>query len=486
MLLLLFFGVAKNHIRGRRAAGERAFYHLPMHLTRQTARRQFGGAPRRAQLARCWFGGVLSIAMTGRRTDRPVAWGVTWIAYASYYLGRKGFSAAKKTIRDTLGVSESALGVIDTVYLGAYALGLFASGYAGDRIGARRLIGTGLLASAIICAVFGSMNGTMAFGVLFFVNGLAQSTGWPGTARAMAEWTTPYNRGTVMAFWSTCYQVGGIVATAFAGYMIRAHGWRFAFYGPALIMAVVAVLVFALLKPGRGGADSDSDSHSHSHSDSDSQGHAGAAKEREAAQRAVFRDPVLWSFGASYFFIKYVRYALLFWLPYYLSTSLGYAADRAAYLSTAFEVGGIFGVIAIGTLSDRVAGVSRAGLSAVSLCGLAVVLLGRAVYPIHGIASVVVTLIVVGALLFGPDALLSGAAAQDAGGPYAAATAIGFVNGVGSVGGLVEGLTLPLLAKRFGWSALFPALGALAVCAAFALVPTLIRSRSSRPGRDVR
>ena len=113
----------------------------------------------------------------GRRSDRPIAWVVTWIAYASYYLGRKGFSAAKKTIRDTLGVSESALGVIDTVYLGAYALGQFASGYAGDRVGARLLIGAGLLTSAVICAVFGSMNGALAFGLLFFVNGFAQSTG---------------------------------------------------------------------------------------------------------------------------------------------------------------------------------------------------------------------------------------------------------------------------------------------------------------------
>ena len=419
----------------------------------------------------------MSTALTGapgRRSDRPVAWGVTFVAYASYYLGRKGFSAAKKTIRDTLGVSEAALGLIDTVYLGAYAVGQFASGYAGDRVGARRLIGAGLLASAVVCALFGSMSGALAFGVLFFVNGLAQSTGWPGTARAMAEWTTPENRGTVMAFWSTCYQVGGIVATAFAGYMIRAHGWRFAFFGPAVIMAVVAVLVLALLKPGPDGALVSSHRQ------------PGDVRATAAAQRAVFRDPVLWSLGASYFFIKYVRYALLFWLPYYLSTSLGYAVDRAAYVSTAFEVGGIFGVVVIGSLSDRIPGVSRVGLSALCLLGLAGVLLGRALFPSHGPGAIVVTLTAVGALLFGPDALLSGAATQDAAGPRAAATGIGFVNGVGSVGGLVEGLTLPLLSKRFGWSALFPTLGVLALCAGLALVPTLIGSRSRRLAQRAR
>jgi sugar phosphate permease len=409
--------------------------------------------------------------MPERRAHRYVAWGVTWLAYAGYYLGRKGFSASKKTIHDTLGIGASTLGVIDTVYLAAYAFGQFASGYIGDGIGARRLVGYGMLTSALACALFGSASGALAFGVLFCINGFAQSTGWPGTTRAMAEWTTVQNRGTVMGFWSTCYQAGGIVATAFAGYMIRTRGWRFAFYAPALVMAGVAVLVLVLLKPGPGGAVRDRLRTSSTMAD------AADIRERKAAQRSVLRNPVLWSYGAAYFFIKYVRYALLFWLPYYLSTSLGYAADRAAYTSTAFEAGGICGVIAIGSLSDRLPRISRAGLSALSLLGLGAILFGHALLHSPGHWALVIILALVGALLFAPDSILAGAAAQDAGGPYAAATATGFVNGVGSVGALLEGLTLPALTEHFGWSIMFPLLGGLAVCASLALFPALKLTR---------
>src|SRR6187549_398003 len=106
------------------------------------------------------------------QTDRFVAWGLTWLAYASYYFGRKGFSVAKSTLQQTLSVSERALGVIDTAYLVAYALGQFGSGYLGDRIGARRLIGYGLCASALCCVAFGAMNAALGFGLAFFVNGL--------------------------------------------------------------------------------------------------------------------------------------------------------------------------------------------------------------------------------------------------------------------------------------------------------------------------
>ena len=402
--------------------------------------------------------------MLERRAGRYSAWGLTWLAYASYYFGRKGFSVVKSTLRHTLGVSERALGVIDTFYLATYALGMFFSGYVGDRVGARRLIGYGLCVSAVCCVAFGAMHAALWFGVFFCLNGLAQSTGWPGTTRAMAEWTTPQNRGTVMAFWCTCYQVGSIAASAFAAYLLRKHGWRAAFFGPALWMLAVALLIILFLKRGDQPAQASTDRQ--------------AEPDREAsgsARRAALKSPVLWAYGASYFFIKYVRYALLFWLPYYLSGTLGFADEHAGYVSTAFEAGGTVGVIAIGILSDRTRRFSRATLSLVSLLGLAFALLLCASLPKHDVVLTVLELGLVGALLFGPDALLSGAAAQDVGGAAAVATATGLVNGIGSIGGMLEGLTMPVISAHFGWKSMFPLLASLAACAALALIPALRR-----------
>ena len=406
--------------------------------------------------------------MRDSRRDRYTAWALTWIAYASYYFGRKGFSVVKSTLKHTLGVSESALGIIDTLYLASYALGQFASGYLGDRIGARRLIGWGLVISALACALFGATSFALAFGALFFINGFAQATGWPGTTRAMAEWTTPKNRGTVMAFWCTCYQVGSIVATDFAAYLLHRRGWRMAFFGPALWMLVVALAIFLFLKSGAEERPAPSAFDTSHHS------------ANVAAQRAAYRNPTLWAFGASYFFIKYVRYALLFWLPYYLTTTLGYAPDRAAYVSNAFEGGGIAGVILIGAISDRTSRLSRAGVSLISLLGMTL-----ALFACRGFGAstwfTVASLACVGALLYGPDALLSGAAAQDIGGLGAAATATGLVNGVGSLGGILEGITLPAISAHFGWKALFPLLAGLGLCSALALVPALRRPDGRLP-----
>ncbi len=397
---------------------------------------------------------------------RNLVWGVTWLAYATYYLGRKGFSAAKHSLKSAGLLGEQALGNIDTAFLAAYALGQFVSGYLGDRVGARRLIGFGMLSSAAACWAFGSASGALAFGLLFMLNGFAQSTGWPGTTRAMAEWTTPRERGTVMGVWSTCYQVGGLVAGPLAGSLIVRYGWRSAFQVPAVLLAAVAVLVFVFVRPGpRPAGDAPAT-------------RAGDVEARQRAQRAVLANPELWAYGASYFFIKFTRYALLMWLPYYLSTTLSYSADKAAWVSSAFEAGGVFGVVAIGRLSDT-SRFGRIPLAAASLVALALALFG---YSKLGGASTtlnVALFALVGFFLFAPDSILCGAAAQDAGGRHATAMATGFVNGVGSLGGLVEGLTVPLLAKHYGWGALFPCLVGMAILAAASLLPVLRLGRTT-------
>jgi len=70
---------------------------------------------------------------------------------------------------------------------------------------------------------------------------------------------------------------------------------------------------------------------------------------------------------------------------------------------------------------------------------------------------------------------------MDAGGPRAASMATGFVNGIGSIGPILQGLLVPPLAKHYGWQALFPTLVVLAVCAALVLLPTLWHKATPRP-----
>jgi sugar phosphate permease len=293
----------------------------------------------------------------------------------------------------------------------------------------------------------------------------------------MAEWTTTHERGRVMGVWATCYQVGGIAATGFATWLLGRYGWRAAFTGPAVVLAIVGVLVFVLLRPGprpptKVIASADV---------ADAKLTSAEPLETDASARAaLLRSPSIYCYGVSYFFIKLIRYSILFWLPFYLETVLKYDATRAGYLSTSFEIGGIAGTIGLGFLSDQFRGLSRPMWSLVSLFCLAgaLVLYGRLSGASAGVNFAGMAL--VGALLYGPDALLSGAAAQDAGGPRAAALAAGLVNGIGSLGAILQEFVTRYVSKRFGWESLFGAFMLFALFAGVSLVPAIWLSHAER------
>ncbi|PYB37608.1 MFS transporter, partial [Pseudomonas aeruginosa] len=87
---------------------------------------------------------------------------------------------------------------------------------------------------------------------------------------------------------------------------------------------------------------------------------------------------------------------------------------------------------------------------------------------------VVGLLFMMGVTLYGPDSMISGAAAIDFGTSEAAGTATGFVNGCGSVGAILGGL----LPGYFDTLTVFFVFTATALLASLLLVPFW----NSRPG----
>jgi sugar phosphate permease len=390
----------------------------------------------------------------GRRT----VFLLTWLAYATYYLSRKPFAVGKASMRTELGLTLPRLAAIETGYLVAYAAGQFVSGALGDRIGSRKLIGGGMLLVAACSAAFGASRSSAAFALTFGLCGLVQSTGWPGTVKAMTSMYGPDDRGTVMGLWGTCYQVGGLGATMLAAWLLGRFGWRTTWFLPALLTALVGCLVFAKLDAGHPAPPKPS-------------GESPAAR--------VYGEPLVWVLGTAYFCLKLIRYSLLFWLPLFLHDRLGYSPERAGYLSASFEVGGIAGAIVGGILSDRTLG--RRGLVCVVMTAL--LALSCAVFPLAAKGGVVTTFLgmaLIGFMLYGPDALVSSVAAQDVGGTAGASTAAGVINGLGSIGAIAQGGLTSLVVARSGWDALFYSFIALALIASVVLVPYALRPIARR------
>ena len=389
--------------------------------------------------------------MSSETSWRRRIFAVTWLTYAGFYLCRKNFAVAMPVLAEELGSTKLDFATVIFVYSLFYAVGQFTNALLSDRFGARLVVGIGMMVSAASTFVMGFAGTLMAFTLLAPFNGLGQSAGWSGLIKTMASWFRPRERGIVMGWWGTSFVLGGSFATIFATFWIAnewflaSAGWRRLFFFPALALAAVAVLFLILVRnrPADVGLDALDGETSPTQ----------RATTTTSLVRSTLAEPALWAIAAMYFFLKSTRYAFLFWLPLYLSEALRYPLTKAGYTSALYELVGFSGAIFAGYVSDKLLGSRRFPVGSVMLLALALVLFLHPIFASEGPLAVAVWISLVGILTYGPDTLMSGAAAQDVG--RGSATAAGIVNGVGSIGQLLSPLIVGYVAHVYGWDRVF-------------------------------
>lgn len=393
---------------------------------------------------------------------------VTWLAYFGMYFCRKNFSVVMPVMSRELNTSKEDFALVITVFSIMYMLGQFLNGYLSDRHGPRLIVAIGLLLSVISNLLMGWMGTIGSFVFLMGLNGLGQSSGWSGLVKNLTPWFKKNERGVMMSFWTTCYVIGGLAATAFATYwltnqhFLTEFSWRRAFLAPSILLLFISLIyiIFDRNSPTDVGLEP---------FEKATCTKKGKRKEKEA-QMAVLKNGAVWITAAMYFFLKFTRYAFLFWLPLYLSEALFYSDQQAGYTSMAYEAFGFFGVLAAGFASDYLFKARRFPISSIMLFGLAIVLFLQPYLSPLGIIPTIISIGLIGFFTFGPDSLMSGAAAMDMGKNHGAALAAGIINGVGSAGQLLSPFAVAYVSQKYGWNALFQLFVVVALIAALLLI----------------
>ncbi|MFJ9854923.1 MFS transporter [Streptomyces sp. NPDC101150] len=409
---------------------------------------------------------------------------ITWIAYAGFYFVRQAFSVAKLGILDDPSVhtvlTERVLGVIDAVYLAAYAVGQFLWGMWADRFGPRVVVAGGMAGAIVASCVMGFSSALLVFGGAMVVQGLAQSAGWAPLCKNMGNFFGVRERGRVLGIWSSNYAFGGLAAPPFLGWWAYSvfDSWRVAFLAGAGTLAVVlaAFLVFQRNTPPDEGGPTASSSPVSAPSSSSSRAEE-EGEERPARRQwtplalyhEALKDRMVVTLGAAYFLLKPARYAILLWGPVIVSRRLPEVGKVGATLiPIAFGVAGVLAPVLVGWLSDTVFGSRRTPPCVVALGLLTVALALFMPLTAAGSTGVMIAVLaVIGLAVYAADAMISCVAAVDFGSSGGAGTAAGLVNGCGSVGAVLGGLLPGFLSG----TTLFYGFAAAALLAGLLMLP---------------
>ncbi len=365
------------------------------------------------------------------------------------------------------------MGMIDGLYLTAYAIGQFLWGMLGDRKGTRLVVLGGLFSSVIAGFAMGVSSIVLAFGVFSFLQGLSQSTGWAPLAKNVSNWFSLRERGVVIGWWSTNYAIGALVAAPFAAFMADYFlDWRYAFFMPALVLLVIAVM-FIFLQRNRP-QDVGLPTIEEYHGEPEAVLGGGGANSEELEEGswkailAVARNPMVILLSLVYFFLKPTRYAILLWGPFYINETLNTSMTESAIINMSFFLAGPVSVLVAGYASDKLFNSRRMPYSIIALFLLPIVLFFfNDIVLMQNKIIVAGLLFLIGFLLYGPDSLVSATAALDFGTSKGASTASGLINGIGSIGAIIGG-TLPGFVKEsWGWGGVFKffAFSVLIACA---------------------
>lgn len=396
------------------------------------------------------------------------------IGYSSYYLTRNSltYTAPVMVADPTLGMDITQIGAMTSIFPIAYGMSKFVSGVVGARFPASVLLGGGLMATALINIMFGFGSSLAWFCFFWALNGTLQGVGGPCCARILTNWFASKERGTYWGMWNIAHNLGGFAAPIVAGGFAKAMGWKWGMFAPGLIGLVVGTFVLFATRerPEDLGFPPVEDIQPKKAAD-------GTVEKPDVLKilvKTVLKNPFIWGMALTYFFIYVVRQGVTSWFVFYLLKAKGVEdAAQAAIRVSGLELGGLFGSLLAGRISDMMINASeKAGNAAGHVgkrvqvvmaytVGIAAALFTFTLVPANMAWLQWANVFMIGFFLYGPQMLI-GLCGAELVGPDSVGASEGFLGWIAYLGAANAGIPLSIIVKQYGWDAYFTTL--IAAC----------------------
>jgi OPA family glycerol-3-phosphate transporter-like MFS transporter len=377
--------------------------------------------------------------------------------YTSYYLCRYNLSLTNKAISDEFGFSKAQMGTIISSALLAYAFGQIINGLLVDKLGGKRAMLIGAAGTVTMNLLFGAASfwGILGlFVVIRSIDGYMQAFGASGFVKINAAWFSQTERGTFAGIFGFMINLGrfGIFTfgpAALGGFVflgmwaVPPLHWRWLFWIPAGIAALVAVVLALVVKdtPEEAGFHG-VHKHETDHQDLD------VRSEVKTVLRQILTNPNIWVIALAYACTGAVRQSVDQWFPRYMQEVLGVSLNspQLKWLGFLIPFVASLGSVISGYISDTVFQGRRAPVAMGLYFLEAVVILGAA--QVHSVNLVILFFVLISFTANATHSILGPAAAMDIGGRKMAGFAHGLIDSFQYFGGALAGSLLGALVDQ--------------------------------------
>jgi len=168
------------------------------------------------------------------------------------FFDRQIIGGVGEGIRREWALSDTALGLLGTVFTLLYAVVGLPLGRLSDRMERRKILAAGVFAWSLLTAVSGM---TRSFGQLIVARlgvGVGEATCSPASTSLIGDLVRPTERARAIAIWMLGLPLGLGLANGAGGWILQNWGWRNAFYVAAVPGILCALAALMMREPARG------------------------------------------------------------------------------------------------------------------------------------------------------------------------------------------------------------------------------------------
>ena len=280
-----------------------------------------------------------------------------------------GILATDKGFQATIGWNEAEYGYVQTVFQGAYALGLLLVGNLMDRFGTRKGFSFAISFWSVAAVCHSLAHSVMGFGAARFALGLGEAGNFPAAIKTVAEWFPKKERALATGIFNSGSNVGAIVAPLAVPFIAVNYGWQVAFIITGMLGFIW--LAFWLLLYRRPEEHPKLSRAELAHIRSDP-----AEPTTKIPWARLFPHRQTWAFAIGKFMTDPIWWVYLFWLPKFLHSNYGLNIIQIGLplvvIYVAADVGSIGGGWLSSTLIKRGWSVNKARKTAMLICAVSV------------------------------------------------------------------------------------------------------------------
>ncbi len=171
------------------------------------------------------------------------------------FFDRQIIGGVGEGIRREWGLSDTALGLLGTVFTLLYALAGLPLGRLSDRTERRRILSAGVFTWSLLTAASGVAKNFSQLVVARLGVGVGEATCSPASTSLLGDLFPTTTRARAVAFWMLGLPLGLGLANGAGGWILQNWGWRNAFYVAAVPGIFCAMAALLIREPSRGAAE---------------------------------------------------------------------------------------------------------------------------------------------------------------------------------------------------------------------------------------